>query len=153
PGKVPEHFGTGDHDFPEGFWGQFVHPFRLRNSPWAQWTVTWARARPLAASVVGIGLLAGMSLFAGSVYYVALLADRNDQVALEVARTRLGQAKAESAQHAVQLDVARRAWADNDLVRATAILAEVSGTGQQTFEQQRLRELCRRKCLVLRGHT
>ena len=27
PGKVPEHFGTGEHHVPEGFWGQLVHPF------------------------------------------------------------------------------------------------------------------------------
>jgi sterol desaturase/sphingolipid hydroxylase (fatty acid hydroxylase superfamily) len=27
PGKVPEHFGNGAHDFPEDFWGQLIHPF------------------------------------------------------------------------------------------------------------------------------
>lgn len=28
-GKLPEQFGNGESDFPEDFWGQFVHPFRL----------------------------------------------------------------------------------------------------------------------------
>lgn len=28
PGKLPEHFGNGEADFPEDFWGQFLHPFR-----------------------------------------------------------------------------------------------------------------------------
>lgn len=28
PGKLPEHFGNGDADFPDDFWGQLLHPFR-----------------------------------------------------------------------------------------------------------------------------
>jgi sterol desaturase/sphingolipid hydroxylase (fatty acid hydroxylase superfamily) len=31
PAKLPEHFGNGEHDFPEDFWGQFIHPFRKKN--------------------------------------------------------------------------------------------------------------------------
>jgi sterol desaturase/sphingolipid hydroxylase (fatty acid hydroxylase superfamily) len=27
-GKLPEHFGNGEPDFPESFWGQLLHPFR-----------------------------------------------------------------------------------------------------------------------------
>jgi sterol desaturase/sphingolipid hydroxylase (fatty acid hydroxylase superfamily) len=27
PGKLPEHFGNGEHDFPEGFLWQLVYPF------------------------------------------------------------------------------------------------------------------------------
>jgi sterol desaturase/sphingolipid hydroxylase (fatty acid hydroxylase superfamily) len=27
-GKLPDKFGTGDPEFPEGFWGQLVYPFR-----------------------------------------------------------------------------------------------------------------------------
>jgi sterol desaturase/sphingolipid hydroxylase (fatty acid hydroxylase superfamily) len=27
-GKLPEKFGNGEADFPEDFWGQFIHPFR-----------------------------------------------------------------------------------------------------------------------------
>ena len=26
-GKVPERFGNGEHDFPDDFWGQLIHPF------------------------------------------------------------------------------------------------------------------------------
>ena len=33
PGKLPEHFGNGDPDFPEDFWGQFIHPFRKKTPP------------------------------------------------------------------------------------------------------------------------
>jgi sterol desaturase/sphingolipid hydroxylase (fatty acid hydroxylase superfamily) len=32
PGQLPEQFGNGDPDFPEGFWGQFFHPFRKKAS-------------------------------------------------------------------------------------------------------------------------
>jgi sterol desaturase/sphingolipid hydroxylase (fatty acid hydroxylase superfamily) len=27
PGKLPEQFGNGEHDFPEGFFGQLIYPF------------------------------------------------------------------------------------------------------------------------------
>jgi sterol desaturase/sphingolipid hydroxylase (fatty acid hydroxylase superfamily) len=30
PQRLPEHFGNGEQDFPESFWGQFLHPFRKR---------------------------------------------------------------------------------------------------------------------------
>lgn len=29
-GKLPEEFGNGDPDFPEGFWGQLIYPFRRK---------------------------------------------------------------------------------------------------------------------------
>ena len=32
-GKLPEQFGNGEADFPEGFWGQFLHPFRRKAAP------------------------------------------------------------------------------------------------------------------------
>ena len=59
--------------------------------------------------------------------------------------------RAETARHALQLDMALRAWAENDLVRANALLDDVAGPFQQTWEQRHLRELCRRKCLTLTG--
>jgi sterol desaturase/sphingolipid hydroxylase (fatty acid hydroxylase superfamily) len=37
-GKLPEQFGTGDPDIPEGFWGQLMYPFRT--------------ARPVQATVI-----------------------------------------------------------------------------------------------------
>jgi sterol desaturase/sphingolipid hydroxylase (fatty acid hydroxylase superfamily) len=33
PGKLPEHFGNGERDFPEGFLGQLVYPFTKRQVP------------------------------------------------------------------------------------------------------------------------
>ena len=33
PAKLPEQFGNGEHDFPEDFWGQLIHPFRHKNPP------------------------------------------------------------------------------------------------------------------------
>jgi sterol desaturase/sphingolipid hydroxylase (fatty acid hydroxylase superfamily) len=33
PGKLPEQFGNGDEHFPEGFWGQFLYPFRPTKTP------------------------------------------------------------------------------------------------------------------------
>jgi sterol desaturase/sphingolipid hydroxylase (fatty acid hydroxylase superfamily) len=30
PGRVPEHYGIDEADFPEDFWGQLLHPFRAR---------------------------------------------------------------------------------------------------------------------------
>jgi sterol desaturase/sphingolipid hydroxylase (fatty acid hydroxylase superfamily) len=32
-GKLPEHFGNGEQDFPEDFWGQLLYPFRKKNTP------------------------------------------------------------------------------------------------------------------------
>jgi sterol desaturase/sphingolipid hydroxylase (fatty acid hydroxylase superfamily) len=29
--ESPEHFGNGEHEFPEDLWGQFIYPFRKRN--------------------------------------------------------------------------------------------------------------------------
>ena len=33
PAFVAEHFGSGDPDFPDDFWGQLVHPFRKTKPP------------------------------------------------------------------------------------------------------------------------
>jgi sterol desaturase/sphingolipid hydroxylase (fatty acid hydroxylase superfamily) len=32
PGKLPECFGNSEADFPEDFWGQFMHPFRKQSA-------------------------------------------------------------------------------------------------------------------------
>jgi sterol desaturase/sphingolipid hydroxylase (fatty acid hydroxylase superfamily) len=31
-GELPEHFGNGDRDFPEDFWGQLVYPFLKKST-------------------------------------------------------------------------------------------------------------------------
>ncbi len=60
PGKLPEHFGTGEVNFPDDFWGQFVYPF----GP----VLAWARRRPILAAaavmLVLAGTLAGVQHFA-----------------------------------------------------------------------------------------
>jgi sterol desaturase/sphingolipid hydroxylase (fatty acid hydroxylase superfamily) len=33
PGQLPEHFGNGEDDFPEDFWGQFLYPFWMKREP------------------------------------------------------------------------------------------------------------------------
>jgi sterol desaturase/sphingolipid hydroxylase (fatty acid hydroxylase superfamily) len=32
PGRLPEQYGNGEADFPDDFWGQFLHPFRRRRA-------------------------------------------------------------------------------------------------------------------------
>jgi WD40 repeat protein/serine/threonine protein kinase len=61
--------------------------------------------------------------------------------------------RAESARHAIQLDLALRSWEEHDVGRAEEILAEVLEPFQQTWEQRHLRDLCRRKALPLKGHA
>jgi eukaryotic-like serine/threonine-protein kinase len=52
--------------------------------------------------------------------------------------------QAKSARHAIQLELAFRAWEEHDMQRAEMILAKAEPF-QQTWEQRYLRELCRRK--------
>jgi sterol desaturase/sphingolipid hydroxylase (fatty acid hydroxylase superfamily) len=33
PAKLPQRFGNGDPDFPDDFWGQFIHPFWKKDKP------------------------------------------------------------------------------------------------------------------------
>jgi putative hemolysin len=61
--------------------------------------------------------------------------------------------RAEDARHAIQMDLALRAWQDNDVARAESILAEVLPRFQQTWETQHLHGLCRRKAFPFLGHT
>ena len=34
PNQLPERFGNGEPDFPDDFFGQLIHPFRLRLNAW-----------------------------------------------------------------------------------------------------------------------
>jgi WD40 repeat protein/sterol desaturase/sphingolipid hydroxylase (fatty acid hydroxylase superfamily) len=143
PGKLPEQFGNGAPDFPEGFWGQFIHPF-LKKNP-TQGTLKGSRRR-LAPALRWASFLTVVGLLGGGVFFTVRLANRNEQLTREVER-------AEAARQALQLDGARRALAENDLVRAGALLDEAAGPGRKTEEERHLRDRCRRKCLVLAGHT
>jgi WD40 repeat protein len=61
--------------------------------------------------------------------------------------------RAENARHAIQIDLALRAWERNEMIEAERVLNEVSDPFQQTWEQRHLRDLCKRKALTLLGHT
>jgi sterol desaturase/sphingolipid hydroxylase (fatty acid hydroxylase superfamily) len=49
-GKLPEKFGNGEPDYPEGFWGQFLHPFQTRKAPPPPVTRVPARRRKKRAA-------------------------------------------------------------------------------------------------------
>jgi sterol desaturase/sphingolipid hydroxylase (fatty acid hydroxylase superfamily) len=151
-GKLPEHFGNGDPDFPEGFFGQLFYPFRVHPSDDRAGAVQWARQRPRAAALLATSVVAGAGLLLGGVYFTVRLQDKNQQLTGALARAKFQQSLAEEGRYAMQLDLAQRALAENDLVRASALLDKIPEALQQTQEQQHLRELCRQKCKVLAGH-
>jgi WD40 repeat protein/sterol desaturase/sphingolipid hydroxylase (fatty acid hydroxylase superfamily) len=176
-GRLPEHFGNGDPDFPEGFWGQLLYPFR-KQAPRSAPSVPLAAvdARPITSAVfrgeprasaaaalargsrrnaVGqfVSILAGLGLLAGGLYLLAGLAGGIKEPPKEEERAKLQPWQVETARPLLPLDQALRAWAENDLVRATAGLAEVGSPSEMSGEQLHLRDLCRRKCLPLIGHT
>jgi WD40 repeat protein len=61
--------------------------------------------------------------------------------------------RAETARHAIQMDLALRAWERHDQAAAEAILNDVPATFRDTWEFRHLRDVCRRSCLVLKGGT
>lgn len=155
-GKLPQVFGTGEPDFPEGFLGQFLHPF-WSSEP--QPRTLGARAlcwgRRLAAVGI-IAILAVVTVVGGSLQLHAWQAQQA-QARAEPAENAEPEAhspgESASTMHAIQLDRALRAWTGNDLVQATAILDAVPAQFQQTPQQHYLRDLCRSKCLPLKGHA
>jgi sterol desaturase/sphingolipid hydroxylase (fatty acid hydroxylase superfamily) len=88
PGRLPERFGTGDPAFPEGFWGQLVHPFRgAASQPEPSGTVgTPALKRawlgPTAVLLVLVGAL-GVELLGPAMYSTAPPIAPGDQAAGE----------------------------------------------------------------------
>jgi WD40 repeat protein/sterol desaturase/sphingolipid hydroxylase (fatty acid hydroxylase superfamily) len=134
-GRLPQEFGTGAADFPAGFWGQFLHPFRSDGAA--------AAARRRAIFVRAASILALTGLVGGGTYCSILLATRNEQQTVAQQRAR----------HTVDFRQAATAWAENDLVRAAAILDAATADCPGGEEESELRALCRRKCLVLTGHT
>jgi sterol desaturase/sphingolipid hydroxylase (fatty acid hydroxylase superfamily) len=143
-GRLPDQYGNGEHDFPEGFFGQLLHPFRQMRPAAA---LGWLRARPAVGCLLLACLLAG----GAGLYHTARLAGQNARFAHEAELARSGQHESLSALRALQLDAAQRAWVQNDLASAEAALDALAGAPGESFQQQRLRELCRRKRLVLRG--
>ncbi|HZY90358.1 MAG TPA: sterol desaturase family protein, partial [Gemmataceae bacterium] len=92
PGELPEQFGNGEHDFPQHFWGQLLHPFRQMRA------VKWALRRPVAASLIAVCLLAVVGGLGTWAYYTARLLERNEQLAAEAALARRGQAGQEESE-------------------------------------------------------
>src|SRR5262245_18025430 len=115
----------------------------------------------MLALIVAVGGSGGFALPAGELRGARgaagdrrRLAEGEKQVAQqERARANFQQVRAETARHAIQIDVSLRAWEQHDVVRATVILDGVSGPFQSTWEYHHLRGLCRRKALPLTGHT
>jgi sterol desaturase/sphingolipid hydroxylase (fatty acid hydroxylase superfamily) len=88
PGELPEQFGNGEPDFPQHFWGQFLHPFREMR------ITKWAWRRPLAASLAGACLLVVLCGLGSWAYYTLRLLERNEQLAAEAARATLREQEA-----------------------------------------------------------
>jgi WD40 repeat protein/sterol desaturase/sphingolipid hydroxylase (fatty acid hydroxylase superfamily) len=83
PGRLPEQFGSGEPDFPKGFWGQFLRPFRTRDAQPAQpalagsplrRALAWAGRRPWVILPAAGAVLAGALLGRGHVSAPAMVA-------------------------------------------------------------------------------
>ncbi len=91
PGKLPDEFGTGEADFPTGFWGQLMHPFRPEPRPAG--TIAPPRRPALTAAVV----VAVIVMLGGGVYVVARLTDQNRELVRAVGKGQSARAKGTSA--------------------------------------------------------
>jgi sterol desaturase/sphingolipid hydroxylase (fatty acid hydroxylase superfamily) len=116
PGKLPERFGNGDAEYPEGFWRQLLQPFRKGER-----------------SVVGLsalGVLAAATLTGGGLYYRAWVADRDARMARE-AESASGQPGGPAPQ-VVHLDRTPRVWEGSNLVGTEAVTAvAISADGRR----------------------
>ncbi len=125
PGVLPAEFGNGEEEYPQGFWGQLVRPFRRTERP---------VAALLTASLLGSAIVTG-----GWFYYRAWTADRALRHAL--ADARLGQAAIpdrgrppdRAAPRVVRLERAGRGWGAGNLLEPSAITAiAISADGVRT---------------------
>jgi sterol desaturase/sphingolipid hydroxylase (fatty acid hydroxylase superfamily) len=134
PGKLPEQFGNGDPDFPEGFWGQFIHPFTKPARPAER---APGRARRPAAALIAVSVPVLGSLLGGGLYFTAPLAGRNEQPPEAVGPAKLQPSRAEAAGQAIQLGQAGRARADH-AVLGVAVSADghclVTGSADGTVK-------------------
>jgi WD40 repeat protein len=113
----------------------------------------WVRRNPVVAALAGavaLVLLAGVavsSYFAFAAHGEAVAARKAEKEAKHEAL------RANTARHALQIDLALRSWRERDIARTEAILAEVQPTFQQNWETRHLRSICLRAALPLLGHT
>jgi WD40 repeat protein len=73
-GVLPEEFGNGDPDFPEGFLLQLFYPFAGKEALRPDPKPRWARGRLFAVLAV-VSFLAGVGLLAGRRYFAPLPAE------------------------------------------------------------------------------
>jgi WD40 repeat protein len=122
----------------------------------------WVRRRPAAAALLGVSVLAAVVLVIlgiGSRFYSQLRTayeetEKQRQLAVEAwegeerekkkveeerDKTRFQKQRAEMARHALQMDLAYRAWQAQDLVRVTQILDEVPEELRTAWEYRYLR--------------
>jgi sterol desaturase/sphingolipid hydroxylase (fatty acid hydroxylase superfamily) len=142
--RLPEKFGNGEANYPEGFVGQFLHPFRGASPGPAR---GWVGARPVFRGALKVAaLLAVVGLLAAGGYLTTGMSDRNAGLADQNAQL----ARVAASAQAVQVELAARAWAENDLVLARGILRQFPD--QELEPVRHLGEMCRQKCLPLSGH-
>jgi sterol desaturase/sphingolipid hydroxylase (fatty acid hydroxylase superfamily) len=58
--RLPVEFGTSEPDFPRGFWGQFLHPFRSKSA--GRWVLSAGQLRLTAACLLLTGAVAAAAL-------------------------------------------------------------------------------------------
>jgi sterol desaturase/sphingolipid hydroxylase (fatty acid hydroxylase superfamily)/DNA-binding beta-propeller fold protein YncE len=100
PGQLPEQFGTGDPDFPAGFWGQLVHPFRTRDVEAR--ALKGARRRP--AALVAMAVLATVTLLGAGLYWTARQGGPDEQRAGDAGQAEVRPLWAEAPRQVIPLD-------------------------------------------------
>jgi WD40 repeat protein len=120
--------------------------------------IKWAKRKPTAAALVGVSVLAVVSLLAGGVFFTVRLSAqvKRAEGAEKDAEARAAEAdkqrnRAESARHAVQIQLALSAWERHDVVEAERVLGEVAEPFLPMWETRHVRDLCRRKAMPLVG--
>jgi sterol desaturase/sphingolipid hydroxylase (fatty acid hydroxylase superfamily) len=94
-GQLPEEFGTGEFDFPRGFWGQFIHPFRKTST--AAGAPTWSRRRRAVAALAGISALAVVGWLGARSYFAKSPLNHSGQLARHVERVTLAELQSAAA--------------------------------------------------------
>ncbi len=99
PGQLPEQFGNGEANFPEDFWGQFLHPFRGKKTPSQNSRATGMLWKGLKLAAAACLLIGGMAL---EKQMTELYRYRIHEAEL----AKLQRLRAELAQHAQPLELA-----------------------------------------------
>jgi WD40 repeat protein/sterol desaturase/sphingolipid hydroxylase (fatty acid hydroxylase superfamily) len=76
-GQLPEKFGNDEEGFPEDFWGQFIHPFRIGRGGVESVGEKTPR-RPAVAAFTAVSILVVVSLLGARLYLAAQRANPNN---------------------------------------------------------------------------